>query len=262
MPALERPPLPPPWNNLFDRGIACLKEHDALEKARATVLIGSVAEANAEPGSDLDLVLVVEEKLPWELVGDLLGWSPRFQVVDLTPSELGRHFDRNTIMAWAIRRGIILADPAGILREQLARPAAPPSREWLQELWQHLWHDYLFGLSLWRRARGEHRQYCVSECYGHNATFLARAVINFSLIWACLNNQIPTTKPVLREVLRRLAVPPHVLAGWEVAVRIRREDVDAPPEEIAAIGKAALWFSRALIPVLGRPPSRNGRPSP
>ena len=49
--ALKRPSLIPPWDNLFDRGIAYLKEHDALEKVRAAVLIGSVAEANAEPGA-------------------------------------------------------------------------------------------------------------------------------------------------------------------------------------------------------------------
>ncbi|NPV80554.1 MAG: hypothetical protein HPY52_09820 [Firmicutes bacterium] len=253
---LARPPLIPPWDSLLDRGIAYLAQHDVLAKVRAAALIGSVAEAKAEPGSDLDMVLVAEGKIPWNLTGDLLEWSPRFQVVDLEPGELAKHFDRNTIMAWSIRRGIILADPDGILQEQLARPAALPSREWLQELWQHIWHDYLFGLELWRRARQEHRQFCTSECWGHNAIFLARAAINFSLIWACLHSQVPTTKPALREALRQLAVPSHILAGWEVAVRIRREDEDTSPDQIAAIGAAASWFSRSLIRTFSRPSYR------
>lgn len=44
-----------------------------------------------------------------------------------------------------------------------------------------------------------------------------------------------------------------VLAGWEAAVRIRREDVETSPDEIAAIGAAALWFSCPLTRAFGRP---------
>jgi predicted nucleotidyltransferase len=151
---------------------------------KAVVVIGSVAKGDYADDSDVDIVCVLEGKLDRERRYQLMQRAQEgVQFVPFSTEELNKHFEDSTTMAHSIKKGIVLFDRNGFLQSNLKAPLGPPSRRWMKEWFVHWLEFYFMGLLDLERGREFHSKFCGEECHCFITDNLARAAVNFSILF-------------------------------------------------------------------------------
>ena len=217
---------------------------------KAVVVIGSVAMGGYREDSDVDMVCVVEGKLERERRYQLMqGAQEGVQLVPFSTEELNKHFEDSTTMAHSIKKGIVLFDKDGFLQSYLKAPLGPPSKRWMKEWFVHWLEFYFMGLLDLEREREFHPKFCTEECHCFIADNLARAAVNFSILFLEAEGVIPVSKGEIRRGMEGRASR-EILKGLEMALQVCHEDRSMSYDEAGEIGKTASWLKEKLIKVL------------
>lgn len=219
----------------------------ACPEIQALVVIGSVAIGDYSQDSDLDLVCIVEGKLDRKHKDGLIHLAPEgVQLVPFSQEELKKHFAKRTTMAHSIRRGIVVFQRDEFLQPYLEGPLGPPSRSWMKEWFVHWLEFYFMGLMDFEREKEFHRKYCQEECYCHISDNLARAAVNFSILFLDAQGVIPASKGEIRKGASERASQ-EVFEGVDAALQVCHEDRDMSYDEAGKIEKTARWLKEKLI---------------
>ena len=226
--------------------LVCERIIDSYPSTRAIVLIGSRAEGEYQKNSDLDLVWIHNRSFSRYKIYELSeGFVPEVQIVPFTKKLLNEHFRLSTTMAHSIQKGIVLFNPNNYMGPYLSRQLTLPSREWIKN-WFHHWEVfYRWGQRERRRNLRFHRKYCGEECYCMIPNYLARACVNFAILYLELKGIVPTTKKQIISGFLHLGRG-DVVAGLKTAFMTYREDREMNWEEGVVVAKTAMWLRARL----------------
>jgi predicted nucleotidyltransferase len=226
--------------------LVCERLIESYSSTRALIFIGSRAEGESQKNSDLDIVWVHNRSFSRYKIYELSeGFLPEVQIVPLTKKSINEHFRFSTTMAHSIQKGIVLFDPNNYMGPYLSRQLTIPSREWIKN-WFHHWEVFYRGGQRERRRNiGIHRKYCGEEYYCIIPNYLARACVNFAILYLELNGIIPTTKKQIVSAFLNLGRA-KVVAGLKAAFITYREDREMNWEEGEVVAKTAMWLRGRL----------------
>jgi len=214
---------------------------------KAAVVIGSVAIGDYSEDSDVDIVCVVKGKLDRERRQQFLQMAHEgVQIVPFSTEELNRHFAECTTMAHSVQKGIVLFDKDGFLESYLKAPLGPPSKRWMKEWFVHWLEFYFLGQLDLEREEEFHRKFCDEECHCLIPDNLARATVNFSILFLETHGVIPVSKGEIRKGMEGRATR-EIQEGLEMALQVCHEDRSMSYEEAKEIAKAASWLKEKLV---------------
>ncbi|MDI6793741.1 MAG: hypothetical protein QME81_12900 [bacterium] len=76
----------------------------------------------------------------------------------------------------------------------LGKEIALPDREWMKKWFEHWTGFYRMGLRDIRINKGWHKRFCQKRCLCEVGDYLARATVNFAILFLELHGLVPTTK--------------------------------------------------------------------
>jgi len=105
-------------------------------------------------------------------------------------------------MAHSIKNGVIIYEMDKFLQNLLKIPLSLPSKKWMREWFEHWNIYYRMGLKDKRRNKQQHKKYCKERCHCEIYDGLARAVVNFAILYLEFKGIIPLTK---KTIIKNLA---------------------------------------------------------
>jgi hypothetical protein len=168
------------------------------------------------------------------------------QLVPFSAEELNRHFEECTTMAHSIQRGIVVFERDGFVQSYLQCPLGPPSRKWTKEWFLHWLEFYFMGLMDLERGEEFHRKFCQEKCDCFISDNLARAALNFAILYLEADGVIPVSKGEIRRAMRG-RVSQEILDGLEMALQACHEDRDMSYDEAEEVERTARWLKEKLI---------------
>ncbi|MEW6664414.1 MAG: nucleotidyltransferase domain-containing protein [Thermodesulfobacteriota bacterium] len=227
-----------------DAAAAILSEHAGI---KALIVIGSVAAGDYMPDSDVDLVCIIDVRLSVEERHRLRESVPeRVQLVILSREELKGHFENSTTMAHAIRKGKVLYEEDGYLRPFFKKETGLPSREWMKQWFLHWLKFFYLGLHWLEREKKFHGEFCKERCECSISDDLARAAVNFSILYLESRGTVPVSKGEIEKGIEGL-VPEGSLRGMNVALKVCHEDRAMNYQEALQVEDSAKWLKEKLI---------------
>ncbi len=210
------------------------------------VLIGSVAEGNFKSDSDVDIVWIKSRKLRFRKLYEFEDkLDKRIQLIPFTRRQLEEHFRNSTTMAHAIKNGIVLYKRGDFISRLLERKITLPDREWMRKWFEHWIGFYRMGLRDIRRNKGWHKRYCKKRCTCEVGDYLARATVNFAILFSELHGFVPTTKDKVLKGFRKFGKK-DLIPGLRVALRISRQDRPLSRKEAEKVYPTARWLRDRL----------------
>ncbi len=214
---------------------------------KALVVIGSVAKGDYADDSDLDVVCVTEGKLDRDERQELIEMTPeRVQLVLFSHGELDKHFENSTTMAHSIRKGIVIYDKDGFLKPYLECLLGLPSEKWMKDWFIHWLEFYFMGLVDSKREKPFHKEFCREECRCSISNNLARAAVNFSILYLETNGTVPISKGEIKKGMEGL-VSHDILKGLETALEVCHEDRYMGYGDALEVKRTATWLKDRLI---------------
>lgn len=213
---------------------------------KALVVIGSVAAGDYMQDSDVDLVCVIDVRLSLEERHRLRERVPEsVQLVILSEEELKGHFENSTTMAHAIRKGKILYEKDAYLQPFLEKTLGLPSREWMKQWFLHWLKFFYLGVYWLEREEGFHTEFCKTGCECSISDDLARAAVNFSILYLEAQGTVPVSKGEIRRGIEGL-ISEGPLRGVNVALEVCHEDRTMNYQEALEVRDTATWLKEKL----------------
>jgi predicted nucleotidyltransferase len=238
------PSLPP----IFQRAIQKAKTTipKAYPDTLCLVLIGSVAEGDFKTDSDVDIVWVKSRKLGFQKLYEFeRSLGERTQLVLFNRKGLEEHFTKSTTMAHAIKNGIVLYTHGNSITRILDQEITVPDREWMKGWFEHWTRFYRMGLRDIRRNRGWHKRFCQKRCVCEVSDCLARATVNFAILFSELHGSVPTTKVKVLKGFRTFGRT-DLISGLRIALRVSRQKRPMSRKEAETVKRTAKWLRDTL----------------
>ena len=227
---------------------ACLQVLNRCDDLLAIVLIGSVAEGDFVPESDVDLLCVKEEKLPWEEQREIKEQlDEQVQLIFFDRKTLAFHFQHRTTMAHAVLRGKILYEVENYIGERRSDTLGLPDRGWMKNWFLHWLKLYGFAIGGVDRSEGWHRKYCDRTRHDHTDDTLARVAVNFCILFLEIQGLVPTTKSQILRHFRDTVDDQALIEGLELALVVSRQERWMTYEEGKTVAQVAAWLRGQLI---------------
>jgi len=228
-----------------------LKEN--IEDLEGVVLIGSRAEGNYEENSDINLVCLVredsrEKRAHLRVIGEKLSKELGISVelISSTPPAISVHFEKGTLLAHAIKRGIPLIDVDGFFSFMRRKSLNPPDHQWLKDYFEHWLTFFTIGEQDYKLERKLHRKYCKNVCYCAISNLLAKVLFNFAIVYLATKRCVPTTRKETQSLVRLHLDNKKVLDGLEIAFDACHEKRPLNLNEAKKVIHSARWFKREL----------------
>ena len=216
----------------------------------AIIVIGSVAKGDYADDSDVDIVCITEEKLDRKERFELMQSVPeRVQLVPLFKEELDKHFQVATTMAHSIQKGIAVYEKDGFLEPYLEISLDLPSTAWMKDWFVHWLKFYYMGLLDLESGKQFHERFCSEESHCLISDNLARAAVNFAILYLEANGTVPVSKGEIREGIEGRVVG-DIMGGLQTALQACHEDRGLVYDEARDIEKTATWLKERLIEAL------------
>ena len=240
----DLPILPPIFQRAVQRAQTEIPK--AYPDTLCLVLIGSVAEGDFKKDSDVDIVWVKSRRLGFRRVHECeRSLGDRIQLVLFNRKQLEDHFKKSTTMAHAMKNGIILYTKGDSITRILDKEIALPDREWMRSWFEHWMRLYRMGLRDIRRNKGWHKRYCQKRCMCEVGDYLARAAVNFAILFSELHGFVPTTKDKVLKGFRKFGRK-DLIAGLRIALRVSRQKRPMSRKEAETVKLTARWLRDTL----------------
>jgi len=217
----------------------------------AIVLIGSVAEGDFVPESDVDILCIRREKTPWEeqrKIGE--GLDERIQCIFFTEEMFQSHLNQRTTMAHSVLRGAMLYEAESTI-SKLKSELDLPDRAWMKRWFVHWLDFYEFGMRDVERAKEGHLKHCTEEeCQCWIEDSLARSAVNMAILFVETKGIVPTTKKQIQRHFRDQVEDEHLNTGLALALRVSREDRSMNYNEARSVAHVAGWLRDRLMEIL------------
>jgi len=234
--------------------VACRKLLRLYPNTLALVVIGSVALGTWEEDSDLDLVWIFRGRLrrKWrEEMG--YDYSGVVEFVTFNLSEVRRHMAWQSPMARALRRGVVIYDPAGLMARLRRGALGPPTREWMQQWFKHFWQRLDWGRDSYRMSLKMHRRYCKTKCDCQVSEVLTRAVVNLALVLLTTKGIVPGAKSEMRLQFPSVIRGARLRKAMEIALQAHHVKRDLKLDEARELLRLGRWLRAQLTTILGKP---------
>ena len=236
--------LPPIFQTAIQE--ARVKIPKAYPDTLGLVLIGSVAEGSFKSDSDVDIVWIKSRKLRLRKLYELKDkLGERIQLIPFTRRQVEEHFRNSTTMAHSIKNGIILHKNGDFITKLLEQEIRLPEREWMRKWFEHWIGFYRMGLRDIRRNKGWHERFCQKRCTCEVGDYLARATVNFAILFSELHGFVPTTKDKVLKGFRKFGRK-DLIPGLRVALRISRQDRPLSRKEAEIVYPTVRWLRDTL----------------
>jgi predicted nucleotidyltransferase len=210
------------------------------------VLIGSVAEGDFKTDSDIDIVWIKRRKITHKrLFAFEQALDEKIQIVLFNRRQLREHFRYSTTMAHSIKNGVILYQDGDYITGLLQKELTLPDREWMKKWFKHWIFFYRMGLRDLRRSKRWHKRFCRRGCTCEVGDYLARAAVNFTILFLELHGLVPTTKNKILKGFRRFGKE-DLVSSLEVALEASRQHRPLSKEEAEAIHPTLRWLRDTL----------------
>jgi len=235
------------------RKIILEKLRENVKDLEGVILIGSRAEGNYEENSDINLVCILrddsrDKRAQLRIVAEKLSKELGIPVelIPATAPAIAVHFEKGTILAHAIKRGIPLIDVDGFFSYLTRKTVNPPDFHWLKDYFQY----WLSLLSLseqdYKLERKLHKKYCKNVCYCGISNLLAKVLFNFAIIYLATKKFVPTTRKETQYLVRLHLNNKKVLDGLEIAFEVCHERRPLNLSEAQKVLSSARWFKKKL----------------
>lgn len=214
---------------------------------KAIIVIGSVARGDHMKDSDVDLVCVTGQKVNPKQRQGLMGDIPVMaQLVVFSEEELRKHFEDSTTMAHSIQKGIPVFEKDGFLRPFLSKPLGIPKKEWMKDWFVHWLEFYFMGLHGLKGEKEFHKKFCKEKCQCFVPDHLARAAVNFAILYLETRGVVPVSKGEIRKRMKNM-VSRDIFKGLNTALRICHEGIVMDYYEAVEVKNTATWLKDRLI---------------
>lgn len=210
------------------------------------VLIGSVAEGDHSKDSDIDIVCIKRKKVGINKRLEFMDKiDDKIQLVVFTRKQILDHFKRFTTMAYSIKNGIILYQKDGFMNSFFNIRLSKPNKIWMKKWFEHWLRFYQMALRDRRRNKRFHKKFCKNRCCCEVGDYLARAAVNFAILYLETQGIVPTTKSKVFTGLRD-AGNKRFRRGLEIALDAHRCDRSLAKKEADSVFYTADWLRQRL----------------
>ncbi|MCK4388739.1 MAG: nucleotidyltransferase domain-containing protein [Desulfobacterales bacterium] len=214
---------------------------------KAIIVIGSVAMGDHMKDSDVDLVCVTGLRVNLEQRQSLMEDIPLMaQLVVFSEEELRERFEDFSTMAHSIQKGIPVFEKSSFLRPFLEMPLGIPKKKWIKDWFVHWLEFYFMGLHDLETDKEFHEKFCKEKCECFVPDYLARAAVNFSILYLETRGVVPVSKGEIRKGMRNI-VPKNIFKGLNTALRICHEGIVMDYYEAVEVKNTATWLKDRLI---------------
>lgn len=241
--------------------MALLRIEEALgESLLGICVVGSSACSDWEEGSDIDILLLAQEKSyflqpQFQELEDLLREEVevRTQFIRMDVETLEEHHLKNrTTMAHSIRRGVVILDKEGhFLPFFLLTNEDLPKKEWIKKHYLHFVICHTLSLQSIREDQEFQKKFSQDSMPYHVDNNLCRAIVNYSILYLELKGIIPTTKKQILRGLQKVNFPAKERKDVERSLLIRREGLFIPEEEVYTLTHTAKFLKDKIQSLLG-----------
>jgi predicted nucleotidyltransferase len=218
----------------------------------AIVLIGSVAEGDFCPESDVDLLCVKKEKISFQKQQEITEpLDSRVKVIFFDEALFQSHFEKRTTMAHSVKNGIIIYEKEEFASNFLKKDIGLPTKEWMKDWTLHWFRLYELGMDDIARSEEWHQKYCDKECTCHISELIARVVVNLSILFLETHGIVPTTKSKIKRNFEMKINDEKLVAGVRLALTVSREDRPINYDEAKLAAHVAKWLRNELISIIG-----------
>ena len=229
----------------------CERILSRYDDVAALVLIGSVAEGDFVPESDVDILCIRREKTPWEeqrKIGE--GLDERIQCIFFTEEMFQSHLRQRTTMAHSVLRGVTLYEAENTI-SKLNPDLDLPDRAWMKRWFVHWLDFYEFGMRDVARVKEGHLEHCTEEaCQCWIEDSLARSAVNMAILFSETKGIVPTTKKQIERHFREQAEDESLSAALALALRVSREERSMSYDEAQVVAHVAGWLRDRLMEAL------------
>jgi len=219
-------------------------------------VIGSSIEGDWDDNSDIDLVIILPNNIDFEqrVNSDIelsdLNLDKRVQLIYLSYGYLvDYHFKNFTTMAHSISKGVIIYDKSGLLTEIYNAVLGNPTKDWIKEWFNFFEYSYISGVSSLKFHAKLHRSLCKDKCECEISNLLARAMVNWSILYLELNGIVPTTK---KQILKGMfKINNDLVFDLKIALDVRRNDLYLNLNQAKSMYKSVNVLKRELQDKLG-----------
>jgi len=231
---------------------ACQRILECCDDVYALVLIGSVAEGDFCPESDIDLLCVKKENISFQKQREITEpLDSRVKVIFFDEALLQSHFEKRTTMAHSVKNGVIVYEKEDFVSNFLKKDIGLPTKEWMKDWTLHWFRFYEWGMDDIARAEEWHKKYCDKECICHISELIARVVVNLSILFLETHGIVPTTKSKIKRHFELKISDEKLVAGVRHALIVNRQERYLNYEEAKLVAYAAKWLRNERIYVLG-----------
>lgn len=214
------------------------------------VLIGSVAEGDYGKDSDIDIVCIKRRKVEMERRLEFMDKIyDKIQLVVFTKRQILNHFRHSTTMAYSIKNGITLYQKDEFINSLFKIKLSKPSKIWMKEWFEHWRRFYQMALRDKRRNKRFHKEFCKNKCYCEVGDYLARATVNFAILYLETQDVIPTTKSKISAGLRN-AANEKFRQGLKITLDVHHFDRNLREKEADSVFYTADWLRQRLRKLL------------
>jgi predicted nucleotidyltransferase len=234
--------------SVFQKSIknAMAKIPMAYPDTLSLILIGSVAEGDYKPDSDIDIVWVKRRKLGFSRLYEFKReLDDRIQLIPFNRKQLEEHFRNSNTMAHAIQKGIVLYINEDSISKIVNRKIVLPDRKWMKKWFEHWVRFYRMGLKDIRRNKSWHKKHCRKDCMCEVGDYLARATVNFAILFCELHGFVPTTKGKVLKGFQKFGRD-DLMSGMQIALRVSRQDRFMSGKEAEKVKLTAVWLRNTL----------------
>ncbi len=215
---------------------------------QAIVLIGSVATGDFVPESDVDVLCVKETSVRFKEQGEIQAQlDKKVQLIFFDVARFKEHFVQRTTMAHSVARGMVLYEKEGFLQPFFKEPLGLPTHEWMGGWFVHWLRFYEYGMQDMRRAEAWHRERCGTECTCYISDNLARAVVNFAILFLETQGVVPTSKRQIQSGFQEKVIDGRLNVALTLALTISRQERSMDYQEGVQLKHLADWQHERLL---------------
>ena len=229
----------------------CQRILDCCDDVCALVLIGSVAEGDFCPESDIDLLCVKKEKMSFQKQREIVEpLDSRVQAIFFDETLFQSHFEKRTTMAHSVKNGIIVYEKEKFASNFLKTDIGLPTKEWMKDWTLHWFRFYELGMDDIARSEEWHQKYCDKECICHISELIARVVVNLAILFLETHGIVPTTKSKIKRHFEMEVSDEKLVSGVRLALTVSRQDRFINYDEARLVAHVAKWLRNELISIL------------
>jgi len=230
---------------------ACQRILDCCDDVYALVIIGSVAEGDFCPESDIDLLCVKQEKISFQKQREIVEpLDNQVQAIFFNKAIFQSHFEKRTTMAHSVKNGIIVYEKEGFVSNCLKTDIELPTKEWMRDWTLHWLRFYEFGMDDIARSEEWHQKYCNEECTCHISELIARVVVNLAILFLETHGIVPTTKSKIKRYFEMKISDAKLVSGVRLALTVSRQERFINYDEAKLVAHVAKWLRNEVISTL------------